>query len=196
MHFKNRCAVGAARNYFTWSRSLTLLACILVYSAFGTHLFANPPEKTRGAFSVSSPDFEYGMRMPSKCARNNENQPPTLVIKDIPPGTRSLAIEMVDPDNSSGVWIHWLAANIPVSVRVLTPGSLPEEVLVGINDFENCQYDGPSPPSGTHHYLIHVFALDATLDLKPGFNYRKLENMMWGHIIQRSTLMGTFSTNL
>jgi Raf kinase inhibitor-like YbhB/YbcL family protein len=194
MHSKNRGTVGTVRNDFT--RSLALLAYILVYLTFGTPLFANSSAKTRGAFSVSSIDFGYGMRMPSKCTRNNENQPPTLVFKDIPPETRSLAIEMVDPDNSSGMWIHWLIANIPASIRILSPDSLPEEVVVGINDFGNCQYDGPSPPLGTHHYLIHVFALNTTLDLKPGFNYRKLENMMWGHIIQRSTLMGTLSTNL
>ncbi|PWU08534.1 MAG: YbhB/YbcL family Raf kinase inhibitor-like protein [Verrucomicrobia bacterium] len=200
MCFSNgRSTSSMQESYLRWScpRSLILLVYILAYLVAETHLFASPStNKTRGAFSISSPDFEYGMRMPSHCAKDNENKPPTLLIKDIPPGTRSLAIEMVDPDNPSGVWIHWIAANIPASVRVLSADALPDETVIGINDFGNSQYDGPSPPAGTHHYLIHIFALNAILDLKPGFNYRRLENLMWGHIIERSTLMGTYSKNL
>jgi Raf kinase inhibitor-like YbhB/YbcL family protein len=171
----------------------SLLLCALIATQFPV---LSTPQSIRGALSVTSPDFGYGMRMPSKNAQDNENQLPTLIIADVPPGTRSLAIQMVDPDNPSGVWIHWLAANIPASTRTLSADTLPDEMISGINDFGHCRYDGPSPPSGTHHYLIHVFALDTVLNLQPGFNYRTLENAMWGHILQRSTLMGTYSKNL
>lgn len=197
-HRDSKLSIPVRFRAAAFSRPLryTILATLFfILPFFATRLTANPLG-IRGALSVTSPDFGYGMRMPSKCARANENQSPILIINDVPPETRSLAIQMVDPDNPSGVWIHWLVANIPASTRILTPDAFPDSVVLGINDFGNSQYDGPSPPSGTHHYLIHVFALNAMLNLPPGFNYRKLENAMWGHIIQRATLMGTFSTNL
>ncbi len=180
---------------FLKKRFVSLLSLFPLLAASPLIASASHPS-VRGALSVTSPDFGYGMRMPSESAQKNGNRPPTLVISNIPPETRSLAIQMVDPDNPAGVWIHWLAANISPSVHILTATDLPTGIVIGTNDFGNCQYDGPSPPLGTHHYLIHIFALDAMLNLKSGFNYRKLENVMWGHILQRSTLMGTFSQNL
>lgn len=162
--------------------------------ALPVDLFAN--QVINGPLAITSPEFGYGMRMSTESAQHNKNRLPTLILTNVPPETRSLAIQMVDPDNPSGVWIHWLAANIPPSIHRLAADALPEEIVIGTNDFGNCQYDGPSPPSGTHHYLFHIYALNTILTLKPGFNYRKLENAMWGHILQKATLMGTFSTNL
>ena len=170
------------------------LHTLFFFPAFSPCLFAK--QRVSGPLAISSSEFGYGMRMPLETAQHSGNRLPTLIITGIPPGTQSFAIEMVDPSTSSGVWIHWLAANIPPSTRTLKADTLPEEIVIGTNDFGNSHYDGPLPPSGTRHYLFHVFALDTVLTLKPGFSYRKLESAMWGHILQKATLMGTFSTNL
>ncbi len=54
-------------------------------------------------------------------------------------------------------------------------------------------YMGPNPPSGTHRYRFHVYALDTMLDLAPGASHRKLQRAMEGHILGYGLLSGWFS---
>ncbi|MDE1831069.1 YbhB/YbcL family Raf kinase inhibitor-like protein [Candidatus Nitrosotalea okcheonensis] len=65
----------------------------------------------------------------------------------------------------------------------------------GRTGFETPAYGGPCPPSGTHRYLIKIYALDAELDLTEGSSVTDLQKAMDGHIITESTLMGKYSRN-
>ena len=70
---------------------------------------------------------------------------------------------------------------------------VPNGGVQGTNDFPGQRYDGPQPPSGTHRYYFKIFALDRTLDLKPGAKRREVDAAMKGHVIAQGQLMGRYS---
>ena len=141
------------------------------------------------AMKLTSPEFENNGFIPKKFTCHGENVNPALVIENIPEGTRRLALIVSDPDAPSGNWVHWVLFNIPVVSRI------EENSVVGIpgvNDSGKNRYDGPCPPSGTHHYIFKIYALDTEFDLQKGVTKKTLENSMQGHILARAELTGLF----
>ena len=96
---------------------------------------------------VTSPEFGNGKKIPRKFTCEGDDINPTLIIEDIPAGTKSLALIVDDPDAPMGTWVHWFSFNIPVVSRI-DEDSIPGKQ--GINDFGRKEYGGPCPPSGTH----------------------------------------------
>lgn len=99
------------------------------------------------------------------------NVSPALNWKDLPAGTKSLAITLYDPDAPTGSgWWHWQVWNIASTVTGLEEGKLPVGVAQSKGDIGRPGYLGPCPPSGSgvHHYTFTIFALKADkLDLSP-----------------------------
>ena len=97
------------------------------------------------------------------------NASPSLVWKNAPPGTKSFAITVYDPDAPTGSgWWHWLVFNIPPDVTSLPAGAgdpasgkLPKGAVQSKTDFGTGGYGGPCPPQGDkpHHYVFTVYAL-------------------------------------
>ncbi|QSR84573.1 YbhB/YbcL family Raf kinase inhibitor-like protein [Methylacidimicrobium sp. B4] len=142
---------------------------------------------------ITSPSFANGQPLPRDCGYRQGNRNPELLIAEIPAGTRSLSLIMDDPDAPGGSFVHWLVWNLPPSTAKLLPGKLPPGARVGRNQFGNDRYDGPAPPSGTHHYFFRCFALDQPLALPAGVERRALEQAMRGHLLAEADLMGTFA---
>lgn len=119
-----------------------------------------------------------------------------LKISYIPDETKTLALTIIDPDG--GNWVHWLAANIEVDGNEL---DIPENASIdnkdsmiqGKNDFGPIGYGGPTPPSGTHKYIITVYALDTQLDLKNGFSLKQLNNAIKDHVLAQAVVTGDYS---
>ncbi len=73
-----------------------------------------------------------------------------------------------DPDAPTGSgWWHWVVANIPAEVTVLSQGAgsgvaeLPEGAIQTRTDFGQNGYGGAAPPQGeSHRYIFTVHALD------------------------------------
>lgn len=145
------------------------------------------------SFRVNSPAFEAGGTIPAAYSRRGGNESPPLAFASVPAGAKSLALVMDDPDAPSGDWIHWLVANLPPNATQLPAGKLPSEAIVGANSWGATRYDGPQPPSGTHRYVIHAYALDARLTLEPGFAAADLETAMRGHVLAQAALEGRFT---
>jgi hypothetical protein len=139
------------------------------------------------AMELDSPEFGNNEYVPEKFKYTEENINPELSIKDIPAGTKSLALIFDDPDAPGKVWAHWVMFNIPV-VSGIKEDSVPGRQ--GSNDFGRIGYDGPYPPSGVHRYVFKVYALDAMLDLKEGASKADLERAMEGHVLARAELTG------
>lgn len=87
-----------------------------------------------------------------------------------PPGTKSYAVTIYDPDapTGSGFW-HWVVFNIPATANELpkNAGDLkanlaPPGAIQSRTDFGVPGYGGPCPPPGDrpHRYRITVFAVD------------------------------------
>lgn len=141
----------------------------------------------------TSPAFSQEEQIPKDYTCDGDNISPPLAIAEIPEGTESLVIIVHDPDAPSGDWTHWLVWNIPSETREILEDSLPDEAIIGTNDFKKAEYGGPCPPSGTHRYVFKLFALDTALDLDPGSSRGELEEAMEEHVLDSVELIGLYS---
>jgi len=165
----------------TVSRSARLsLATVLLGPVLSLGLAGAFPATAQSAdFTISSPDLASG-KFDAKFVLNGfgctgGNVSPQIVWQNIPEGTKSLSLQVFDPDapTGSGFW-HWAVYNIPVSATGLARGAgnsaagLPAPAFGGTTDFldtgatgGNGNYGGPCPPAGDtpHHYVFTLYAL-------------------------------------
>lgn len=145
-------------------------------------------------FRLTSPAFADGANIPEKYTCKGDNLSPPLGIVGTPDGTASLALIMHDPDAPGGDFLHWTLWGIPADTTVITENSAPLGASSGATDFGAAQYGGPCPPSGTHHYVFDLYALNlGKLPLKPGASRREVEAALQGHILAQTSLTGVFS---
>lgn len=129
------------------------------------------------------------------------NVSPQLAWAGAPPDARSFAITCFDPDapTGSGYW-HWLAFDIPASVRSLDAGAgtgspSPGGGKSGFSDFALNSYGGPCPPKGdkSHRYIFTVYALDvAALGAGDKTTGATLVFTMRGHVLATGSITGRF----
>lgn len=145
-------------------------------------------------FTLTSPAFKNGDMIPGQftCDGIDKNYPPDLQWFDIPVGTQSLALIVNDPDAPSGSWIHWVVFNIPATVTHLTSTAVPAGMLQGSNSWRRAGYDGPCPPSGMHHYVFTLYALDAMLTLLAGADAAQVQSAAAQHILGQAILVGQY----
>lgn len=142
---------------------------------------------------ISSPAFTSGGFLPPRFSREEGNVSPPLALADIPAEAASIALIMEDPDAPHGTFTHWLVWNIPTHPSDLAEDHLPPNAVIGKNDFGDTGYGGPRPPSGTHRYYFHAYALDCQLDLRAGASRSELEQAMEKHVLENASIMGRFS---
>lgn len=154
------------------------------------------------AFSLYSSAFEDGSEIPRRHTGLGEDTSPPLEWYDVPPGTRSLALIVEDPDapdpaKPQRVFTHWVLYNLKPTTRRLeegvTPETLPEEARSGLNDFGRPGWNGPKPPIGRHRYFFRLFALDSELPDLGRPTKKELEQAMKGHVLAEAQLMGTYA---
>ena len=147
---------------------------------------------------ISSPSFSSGGDIPKKHTCDAADVSPQLAWSGAPAGVRSFALIADDPDAPVGTWVHWVYYDLPASAT-----GLPENVSKvdepptggrqGRNDFRRIGYGGPCPPPGKpHRYFFKLYALDRTLDLKPGATKKEVEQAMKGHVLAQAELMGKY----
>jgi Raf kinase inhibitor-like YbhB/YbcL family protein len=113
--------------------------------------------------------------------------------KNLPAGTKSLAVVLDDPDArlvlasfgmTGDFFLHWIAADIDPAM-----GGLPDNaaatlpIMQGKNGTGNAVYTAPQPPADIpkdtdkvriHVYRLKVYALSAPTGLKSGFSLDEL----------------------
>ena len=149
--------------------SFAIIAALLLASA-----------GTAGAapFTLTSTSFKNGGNIEQKNAGNimgctGESKSPALEWKNPPPGTKSFALLVHDPDaptGGAGFW-HWIVYNIPGDATSLPEGGpLPKGAVEGNTDMGKPGYIGPCPPPGPkHHYNFMLYPLKVDkLDVPPG----------------------------
>ena len=146
-----------------------------------------------GKMKISSSAFQEGGTIPEKFSKNGQNVSPELRIEGVPSDAKALAIIVDDPDAPVGLFTHWMVWNIDPKTTEIAEGSAPNGATQGKNDFGEVGYGGPQPPSGTHRYYFKVFALNSSLDLKPGAKRKDLDVALKGHVIAQAQLMGRYS---
>jgi Raf kinase inhibitor-like YbhB/YbcL family protein len=139
---------------------------------------------------LSSPDFQHNGMIPTEFTCQGKKYNPTLEIKNVPPGTKSLALIVDDPDAPGKIFVHWVLFNIaPTTTKINKNSSVGKE---GINDGRKKGYFPPCPPSGTHRYFFKLYALDIEINLPDGVTKDKLEIAMQGHVISKAELIGLY----
>jgi Raf kinase inhibitor-like YbhB/YbcL family protein len=149
------------------------------------------------AFKLVSSAFNDGGFIPERHSHKGGNLSPPLAWEGAPEGTKCFAIVVDDPDAPSGHFVHWLVYGIPSGTKALDDGQKGEPNLgpmkQGQNGFGKLGYGGPEPPSGTHRYFFHLYALDVDLDDLPmGVLREQLDREMEGHILKEAVLMGRY----
>lgn len=151
-------------------------------------------DMARQTMQVQSPAFAEGETIPSTYASSVS---PPLSWSEPPPGTRSLAIVVDDPDAPGArPFVHWVVWNIPASRRSVPQGVPPYGMFQsGRNSFGDVGYNGPQPPpgSGSHHYRFHVIALPFQLTLAPGSTEADLTGAIGGRELAWGSLTGLFA---
>jgi Raf kinase inhibitor-like YbhB/YbcL family protein len=147
---------------------------------------------------LTSTVFEHGGPIPTAHTCEGENRSPPLLVHDVPPNAKSLALIVDDPDAPDPkapkhTWVHWVVCNLPPNVH-----DLPESdddfpgAVQGLNDWGRTGYSGPCPPIGTHRYYFKLYALDTLLPDLHTPTKPDLERAMEGHIVAQTELMGRY----
>lgn len=173
------------------TRTAILLPVLLLSLLMAAPVMGKEAKKMK-ELTIASPAFTDGKAVPARYTCEGRDINPPLTFEGIPAGARSLALIVDDPDAPVGIWIHWVAWNIPPDTREIGEGSLPTGAKQGLNDFGRNSYGGPCPPSGTHRYYFKLYALDTTLNLAASTTKAALEKAMQGHIVAEGRLMGTY----
>ena len=151
--------------------------------------------------TLTSVAFSHQGEIPSLYSCDGQDISPPLSWTGAPPGTKSMALIVYDPDAPDPAapqmtWVHWVLYNLPADSTGLQQGitsaDLPSGTKEGINDWRRTGYGGPCPPIGRHRYFFKLFALGAMLpDLgKP--TKAKLEKAIQGYILDETELISTY----
>jgi len=147
---------------------------------------------TMSELKLSSTAFQNNGSIPSRYTCDGRDINPPLAIENVPPGTKSLALIVDDPDAPMGTWVHWVSWNIAPGIKEIKENDTPGGSVSGLNDFKRQSYGGPCPPSGTHRYFFKLYALDTALDLPSGAKKADVEKAMKGHVISEAQIIGLY----
>ena len=143
--------------------------------------------------SLTSEAFEEGQPIPAEFTCDGANRSPALAWGEPPPGTKSFALIVDDPDAPSGLYRHWGAYDIPPNTRSVAAGQSVGSQA--INDPGKPGYSGPCPPPGhgVHHYHFKLYALDVEqLGIQPNAKIAEVEDAAKPHAIGQGELIGTY----
>jgi Raf kinase inhibitor-like YbhB/YbcL family protein len=150
-------------------------------------------------FTLTSPSLSDNAPVDSRhaasaqdCGGQNVSLP--LAWSNVPPGTKSFAVTVYDPDGARGLGIvHWVLYGIPASTAMLVQGGPPPAGSIGgINRTGKDGYYGPCPPHGDapHHYVVQAYALDIGGDAMPAALSRDgLIAAMKDHVLASSSMV-------
>ncbi len=150
---------------------------------------------------LTSAAFHHNGPIPARYTCQGQDLSPPLAWSGAPPGTKSFALIVDDPDAPDPAaprmtWVHWVLYNLPADATGLPEGvtaaRLPAGALEGSNDWRRTGYGGPCPPIGRHRYFHKLYALDTVLPDLHHPTKAALEKRMQGHILASAELVGTY----
>jgi Raf kinase inhibitor-like YbhB/YbcL family protein len=151
---------------------------------------------------ISSSAFKDGEKIPvhyvmPKAGGKNISVP--LSWKNIPQGTKSFALSMVDPHPVAKNWVHWFVINIPANVTFIAEGAsgkkMPPGAVELASSYGDVGYGGPQPPVGTgdHPYVFTLYALSVEkLNLGTSTSLSAFNRALEGNILGSATLTGKY----
>jgi Raf kinase inhibitor-like YbhB/YbcL family protein len=180
----------ASRRVAACASLVAALASLTGCGLFGDDV-TEPARTAPATLALSSPAFEDGGRVPTRFTCKGANVSPPLRWTGVPDDARALALVVTDPDAPGGTYAHWIVFNLPPETGSLAAGELPSAARQARNSAGRPRYDGPCPPSGTHHYRFVVYALRTPTTLGNGAATDRALAAIDGKAIGRGTLVGT-----
>jgi Raf kinase inhibitor-like YbhB/YbcL family protein len=155
-----------------------------------------------GNMEVSSAAFKDKGKIPVQYVMpgaGGQNLSVPLTWKNVPPGTKSFALSMVDIHPIAQNWVHWLVINIPSQVTSLEEDASRSRMPAGskelVNSFGEIGYGGPQPPKGTgeHPYVVTVYALSVEkLDLGLNTSLSQFKKALEVKVIDSASITGRY----
>jgi Raf kinase inhibitor-like YbhB/YbcL family protein len=159
--------------------------------------------------STGRVDSTYAAK--DKAPANTRSLPVTW--KNVPEGTKVLALLLDDPDAKpvmeimgmkGDAFIHWIASDIPPVPDTLKDNASKEKhsFVQGKNSMGKIGYTGPKPPSDIpkdaqkpiiHIYRLTLYALNAPTGLKNGFTLEDFKNAIKEKTIKETQLRISYS---
>ena len=194
-------------------RKSLLLLCAAFVVPTTTRAQGNPapPAQRPPAMVLTIPAWSDGGQIPAKFTQAGEQVSPELKWTNVPPGTMSFVVNMLDPDvavqRGTETQPHWIVWSIPA-----TATGLPEGVKAGAElpdgtrqiSASGPNYRGPGAPATgpLHHYTFEVYALDTKLDVTPSTaatpivaaleTRANVMKAMQGHVLGKAVYVGLF----
>jgi len=178
------------RGFFNFKKIFILLLILIVlYFFFKLFIFKKESKSLKKNELILSSIFEDNF-IPQKYTCDGQDINPPIFIKNLPEDTKTIVIIVEDIDAPSGVFVHWLAWNIP-PIKEIPEGYQPPNE--GINDFGKINYGGPCPPPGKEHrYFFRVYALNSILNLPSGSKKEELLPLLKGKILKSGEIYGIY----
>ena len=143
---------------------------------------------------IISTAFEQNGTIPELYSCDGKDKNPPLRFEDVPNHAAGLALIVSDPDAvGKKPFYHWVVFNIDPRTDYIEEDSVPATAIEGRSDFRKVGYGGPCPPSGTHHYVFTLYALDSRLHLEKGTPVEEVIEAIKGHTIETAELVGLYS---
>jgi len=164
-------------------------------------LLALPLGVAAATFSVGAPSIGPDGAIPTDHTCQGRNRSPALRFAAAPPGARSLALLLEDPDAHAPErppvsFVHWVLYDLPPSCQGLPEGLLAEDLPAGtregLNDKGEEGYFGPCPQEGRHRYHLHLYALDRRLGEGAPLSGDGLRRAMEGHVLAEAELVFSY----
>jgi Raf kinase inhibitor-like YbhB/YbcL family protein len=151
---------------------------------------------------ITSSAFSDGGKIPIQYVMpgaGGQNVSVPLAWSNVPAGTQSFALAMVDPHPVAHNWVHWLVINLPKDAASLPQGasgkSMPPGAVELQNSFGRPGYGGPQPPpgSGDHPYVFTLYALSVPkVELGKNTSLAAFKQALEGKTLATATLTGSF----
>ena len=136
-----------------------------------------------------------------KGVQGGQNISPQISWGDVPNGTKSFVLSIIDRHPIARNWVHWYVINIPSSTREIAEKAsgmrekMPAGSLELRNTFGDIGYGGPKPPksSGAHDYVITVYAVNVeSLPLGPFSTIEECTKELEGKVLASANTVGIF----
>jgi Raf kinase inhibitor-like YbhB/YbcL family protein len=188
-----------------------MLCCIVAASPTRAQATPAPTPPRTPPMILTTSGWPDGQQIPIKYTQAGEQVSPELKWTNVPAGTVSFVINMLDPDVSvqkgTETQPHWIVWNIPGTATGL-PENVPHgaELPDGMRQISATgpQYRGPGAAASgpLHHYTIEVYALDTKVDVTASTNAQpvmaaietraKVMQAMQGHVLGKAVYVGLF----
>ena len=148
------------------------------------------------AFSIRVASLAPGSALPDVYTCKGAGETPELAWNGVPPGTKSLALVLDDPDAPNGRFTHWIVFNIPPDSGGLAPAQPNAKVLAngaqqGETSAGSRAYYPPCPPVGsTHRYVFRLYAVDMDIT-QPTADRDSIDWALTGHTLAKTEFTTT-----